>query len=146
MKFIKVTKVWENNTQFFVPSGTNIFQNGSLSVSSPSNNTKLSWLGGLGGLIAKQQNALGQQAKPVTSQASQSIPPTVQYKTNIEKQSVLIPIDNINYMLSSNGPYTKTLIELKNNGISFHIEETIEQIEKQIHTLEFNVKMDEILK
>jgi len=72
------------------------------------------------------------------------------------KKSVMIPIDNINYFIEEKMNGNNTIIHFKTpfpNGDQFlgptytlHVEETIDMIEKQIHTQQFNNKMDELLK
>lgn len=73
-------------------------------------------------------------------------PPYPQQVINTEsKRRYCFLLDDFKYMVEIKDQNTNTQIFFKNNE-SIFVEETIEQIQKLIHNLEFNNKMDEILK
>lgn len=93
---------------------------------------------------AAQQNASGQNYQGFVGTIQNYTPPSPP-KPVYTKTEVLLPIDSISYLEEYKTNGNNTLIMLKQNH-SVYVEETIDQIQKQIHTVGFNDKMDNLLK
>lgn len=95
------------------------------------------------GLQTIQQNALGGILQGIGPAYSQPYQQSVSYSESKRKYCFLL--EDFKYMVEVKDQKCKTEVFFKDNK-SIYVEETIDQIERQIHQMEFNTKMDEILK